>query len=661
MKTLTAQNIGIDGITQYATQPTLWIRAPYPVQPTHAEADGTRTTRLAQPGEYDLTTFFNSFPISKWREYSTAKAYRVTMSVKTRLTVDAAKQGDAAPTKVTLTFADTYAYYPVKMPETKVEVPSDNEWHDVSIDVPEGMVGEHNDRRPVLFGVSIDAADDTLVRDARWVMDVEDEDIRDVELALCTTTFKKEAYIRRNADIFLNHIVKGSPEEGAHITLHITDNGRTLTEEDVHANQTEAIRLHPNVNSGGAGGFARGMIEAIEQEPQATHAVMMDDDISLSPESILRTYRLLRVVKDEYKEAFVSGAMMSLDEPDVRHEDIGFFNVDGWCQILKPPMRMSVLHDVVENEAFKPPYDDPHCQDQVEQKYQAWWYCAIPMTHIKERGLPLPLFVRYDDVEYSLRKPPVIMDMNGICVWHSPFFMRYDAAVERYQVARNLFIIRHASGCAPLSDIENALFRQVQIELKRFNYKNAESVLDGFEDFLKGPGTCFMPGFAEKTFMSSHKKVEKLRPIAEMASELDALGIDYRKLDMDDIYKDKPRSFVQKAMDLATFNGQRTPLPYTKGGKVVVCAADGGAYPAGVLREAETIVAINPQQRTCAIRHKDSKKFRDIWARYKADVKEYHDRKDELDSAYKAAFKKMTTVEAWKHYLGIDGEQGSDQ
>lgn len=649
--TLTAQNIGIDDIPQYAKQPTLWVRGDHLVAPSFVDNEDHREFRLAEAGKYDFMTFFNALSVMKWRRYTNAKAFHLRLSVKAEAAAPTTgeQSADKAMMSVTLTMADTYSFAPTPVQDVDpVAAPADGEWHDLSIAVPQGYA---NKRNPVLFGATVETTGPVRIRDARWDMDVDEEDVHDVEVSLCITTFKKEPYIRRNARIFHDAVLGSGTDAGRHFTLHIVDNGRTLHDEEVLAG--DRIKLHPNVNSGGAGGFARGMIESIEQTPKATHVILMDDDVSLSPESLLRTYSLLKVVKDEWREAFISGAMMSLDEPDIRPEDMGFFNKAGWCQPIKPVMRMSVLHDVIENEAYQLPEPRNLFEDQYTQRYQAWWYCCIPMTQIERRGMPLPLFVRYDDVEYSLRNPPKIMSMNGLCVWHSPFFMRYDAAVERYQVARNLFIIRHASGCAPLSDFEDALFRQIQIELKRFNYDDAEVALEGFEDFLKGPDVTFAPGFAEKQFLGSHRRIEKLLPLEELDDELKKLGIDYRKLEMDDIVRDKPRTFLQRGLDFITFNGQRTPLPYTKAGKVAVCEANGGAYTGGELREAEIVVAISVPQRKGAIRHKNQQRFNELWKRYKKDVKEYHDRKDELDKLYREAFARMTTVKAWKEYLGI--------
>ena len=77
------------------------------------------------------------------------------------------------------------------------------------------------------------------------------------------------------------------------------------------------ISIVPNPNVGGAGGFARGMLEALAGG--ATHVLLMDDDVHVSPESFKRTYNLLSLVKNCYKQAFLNGAMLSLEEPNLQY------------------------------------------------------------------------------------------------------------------------------------------------------------------------------------------------------------------------------------------------------------------------------------------------------------------------------------------------------
>ena len=102
--------------------------------------------------------------------------------------------------------------------------------------------------------------------------------------------------------------------------MYVIDNGRTL---DAPALSSERITVTPNDNVGGAGGFTRAMITAMEQEPKATNIILMDDDVAVSPESIKRTYNVLRLLKPEYEEAMISGAMLNYEVGEDQWEDIG--------------------------------------------------------------------------------------------------------------------------------------------------------------------------------------------------------------------------------------------------------------------------------------------------------------------------------------------------
>lgn len=142
----------------------------------------------------------------------------------------------------------------------------------------------------------------------------------------------------------------------------------------------------------------------------------------------------------------------------------------------------------------------------MSQSYAAWWYCVIPVSVIDREGLPLPIFVRTDDVEYSLRAHAKIMTMNGICVWHAPFKQRYSAAVERYQMPRNVLIGQFTSGMAPMSDFIGDLKIGFELELKKYNYDNAALVLDAFEDFLKGPSFIMEKGAPREAILTTSRR-----------------------------------------------------------------------------------------------------------------------------------------------------------
>ena len=56
--------------------------------------------------------------------------------------------------------------------------------------------------------------------------------------------------------------------------MFVVDNGRTLDAEGL---SDDLITVIPNENVGGAGGFARGMIAALESDEDFTHVLLMDD------------------------------------------------------------------------------------------------------------------------------------------------------------------------------------------------------------------------------------------------------------------------------------------------------------------------------------------------------------------------------------------------
>ena len=91
---------------------------------------------------------------------------------------------------------------------------------------------------------------------------------------------------------------------------------------------------------------------------------------------------------------------------------------------------------------------------------------GIPVSQIEKRGLPLPLFIRCDDIEYSLRSHTKIMTMNGICIWHMGFVNKYNVAFDRYQQCRNLLIGKAATNIG--KDVDMFAFWKKSFEAEIF-------------------------------------------------------------------------------------------------------------------------------------------------------------------------------------------------
>lgn len=616
-------NLLFGGSTAFSNYPALCYRT---VNGHAFWKDNSSSLCISEGSCIDFTTYFNALSAMKWKRYTSANCFGLCFDYR---------GGDISVSETT---AGRYDWNPVEVSGSRIECTESEDWRHFEIDL--NLIDDE-----VLHGFSVFAKKQVELRNAYYYAEIEQSQLRKVELSLVTTTFKKEDYVTCNIERIKKDILSSDEPIASHFNLHVIDNGRTLSSEELNAPH---VQIHPNPNVGGSGGFARGMIESMEQAPEATHVLLMDDDVEVLPESFIRTFNLLSLLRDEYSEAFLSGAMMSLEEQNLRTEDIGFFSVNGNFLPLKPEGRMDFLHDVVETEAFEAPvglYED------TSQQYAGWWYCVIPMATIKREGLPLPLFVRSDDAEYALRCKPKIMSMNGICVWHNAFFYKYSSAVERYQVSRNTLISQATTGIAPMTDFLTEIHREVQRDLKKFNYDDAELAVKGLEDFLRGPEFIARP-VAEERFMEANREKEKMMPIEELFVEASKLGVDLRHITHTWLNTDGARSKISAAKDFATFNGQRIVNEEGKrNGKVAIIDAAGWVYPAAKIRDAETLIVVDMPNKKGAIRHMSKKRFDEVWGRYKKAAAEFKKNKSKLYAAYAEHRAEFTSVAFWKKYL----------
>lgn len=254
-----------------------------------------------------------------------------------------------------------------------------------------------------------------------------------IKLALNICTFKREQYLLRNIDLLKNGILCNSSSElYGKVHIFISDNAGTIQKDEI---SHPLIHLFHNDNSGGSGGFTRGLTEIIktQEEEKFSYIIFMDDDIEIEAETLLRTYRLLCVLKDEYKDYFLAGAMLRLDNPMIQHENGALWN-GGRCHFINRGFDLSDFSKVVKNE------------NEQRRDYAAWWYCCVNMDIIREDNLPLPLFIHQDDVEYSLRNAKGIISMNGISVWHEVKGKSHVVSPMRYYNLRNKMIVNRMYG-----------------------------------------------------------------------------------------------------------------------------------------------------------------------------------------------------------------------
>jgi GT2 family glycosyltransferase len=616
-------NIMLENNPRAIAYPGMYCKADQPV----VLDDETGNWTMLRSGVFDFTTYFNALSVAKLLTYTIATGFSLHLELR------------GAACEVQQTMGDAFAAHSIAVEGTVRQMPASEAWQsaDLPIRVESGMV---------IVGFSIATQGRVEIRNSYYGVQYDGE-LRDVELMLSTTTFKKESYIINNVQQVRQHILESGDEIARHFHMVVIDNGRTL---DAQGLSGDGVRVIPNENVGGAGGFTRGMLTAMEQSPQATNVLLMDDDVAVSPESIKRTYNLLRLLNDDYSESMISGAMLNYEIAEDQWEDIGYMTPQGTFSACKPPLRVTKFEDLVYNETFVP------TRTMRENMYAAWWYCCIPISVIRRNGLPLPVFVRCDDAEYGIRCKTRFITMNGLCIWHLSFFERYNAAVERYQTTRNTMIAQAVCDMAPGSDFMHELKNNVRLELKKFGYENAELCLDAFEDFLKGPEFISAPGVAEKTFMAANRSKEQLVDFDALQRQADAdpdlAGFDVHKVDRQLIDGNKPRTIPQRVVDLITNNGQR--YVKSEGEGYAVIPMQGWLYPAGVIRGKKKLVVMDWYHRTGTIRAKDPDRYKQIMKRYQRDLRYYKANIDRLKAEYVAARPTLTSVGYWKRYLKMD-------
>lgn len=569
---------------------------------------------------FDAGTYFNSCSAGKWFEYTRVTGLQLKLKIRGEFTL-----------KLThYTVEDTTPVQEnakTSMVTNKTILTS----QEFSITKPKEIVCSYPKVKDGLVAFTIIAHGECEVYSGSYEGIIETRKIRPVELSIAITTFQKEEFILRNLELLRKEILESEDEIAEHFYVHVVDNGKTL---DTNAGNHERIQIHPNINAGGSGGFARGMIETIRQPVGATHILLMDDDVLIQTESIKRTYMLLKTVKSKYKNHFISGAMLFYENMHIQHEDVGYVKEEenGGYGPVKPSMDFYKIEDCCYNEVI---------ETNQKNQYAGWWYCCIPMKYVREDNLPLPLFVRGDDVEYSLRNKAEFLTMNGICVWHMGFNQKFNAAMELYQVHRNSLMFQAISQVCMECNFLNRMEYFVRVEIMRFRYESAELLIEAVEDFCKGPDFLRKSSGAE-IIKEKSKKNEKLQPLSEFPKVF---------VDRKTLYQDVPYGKKEQLIHRVTYNGHYLSKKMLTD-EIAVIPYD-WFLALGKQYRHTRLLAVNPHTMEGNLRIMDQKRGRKLRKRADKVFRKCRKNQTKLQKQYRQAATELTSLEFWEKYLGI--------
>jgi galactofuranosylgalactofuranosylrhamnosyl-N-acetylglucosaminyl-diphospho-decaprenol beta-1,5/1,6-galactofuranosyltransferase len=300
---------------------------------------------------------------------------------------------------------------------------------------------------------------------------------------VAVTTFNRPDYCVKHLSTFAD-----SPELLDVVDrLLITDQGnKKVRNQDGFAEAAarlgEKFAIIEQGNLGGSGGFARGMHETV-QDGRSKYVLLLDDDVIIETEGVLRAINFADFTR---KPTIVGGHMFNLYERSVMHtfgEEINEYKFF-WGAVEST--RES--HDFSASNLRTTPW----MHRRIDVDFNGWWMCLIPTSIVREIGLALPVFIKWDDAEYGIRARRhgyQTVTLPGAAVWHMPWTEKDDTIDwQAYFHQRNRWLAAliyspyKKGGILPrmsfLVDVKHLLSMQ---------YSAVELRLDALEDLLKGP------------------------------------------------------------------------------------------------------------------------------------------------------------------------------
>lgn len=584
-----------------------------------------RSVRVRAGEQLSFGTYFNAFPASYWRRWTSVR--------DVRLKVQTSGTG-------TVTVYKSNARGTLQRVDGRHVDGSTTSFFDLSLK-PFGDGGWY------WFDLA-SSSGELVLESAEWQAPGEVQ--RPGQVTLEITTMNKPDFCLNNARILSENLdVLTNVKE-----ILIVDQGtQKVEEQEGFAEVRDALggklRIINQANLGGSGGFARGMYEAVDNG--SDYVLLLDDDIVVEPESIAR---LLAFADRCRKPTIVGGHMFDLYSRSVLHT---FGEVVDPYRIVPaaPHADMEVRHDFSVANLRQTAW----LHRRVDVDYNGWWMCLIPTQVIKEIGLSLPLFIKWDDAEYGLRAREAgfaTVSFPGAAVWHVSWLDKDDlVGWQAYFHERNRLITTLIH--SPYKKGGRVLRESVQADVKHLvsmQYFTQHGRIEALKDIFKGP-------------QELHKVLATKLP------EINAL----KSLYPDAQLKDDVDDFPAPKIGRGPLGGAPIGMPSKKelvpwGIKTVARQlikapdAESAERPQGFLAHRDnrwfrlahydSVVVSNAEGTGASWYRRDPKKLKSMLTEATALHARIYREWDRLADQYRKAVKEISSLESWKKTFEADAE-----
>ncbi|MBD8868721.1 glycosyltransferase [Nocardioides donggukensis] len=591
---------------------------------------GRRSLRVEAGERLSFGTYFNAFPAGYWRRWTIVTDVTLSVTLSGRgssLTVYrsmANGRSQRVDSGVTENGASTTFTFDLPL---KPFVDGGWYWFDVT-------AGE----------------EDAVVEGADWTAEVPEDRVANGTTTVGITTMNRPDFcakllvqIGEDEDLrpFLDEVFVAEQGTDKVADSPIFDHARKAL--------GDRLRVVEQGNLGGSGGYARGQLETVRRGT-ATYFMCMDDDVVCEPEGIIRAVTFGDLAR---RPTIVGGHMFSLFSRSRLHS-FGEI-IQPWRFWWESPPTVQTDWDFGARNLRSARW----LHRRIDVDFNGWFMCLIPTQVLRDVGLSLPLFIKWDDSEFGVRAKEAgypTVTFPGAAVWHVPWTDKNDALDwQSYFHQRNRFVaaLLHSPYERGGRMVRESLNHQIK-HLVSMQYSTVELRHKALEDVLRGPGAL-------------HGDLAgKLPEIRAFAKEFTDARLEADPDAFPPVRRKKP---PRKGRDGTEIPGRLSqlvtaglaPLRQLKPTRDLakeypeaeVVAMDAKWYR---LARYDSAVVSMPDGTSAALYRRDPERYRDLLKRTVEIHQRLHREWPRLAAEYRDSLSEITAPEAWEATFGIGPE-----
>jgi galactofuranosylgalactofuranosylrhamnosyl-N-acetylglucosaminyl-diphospho-decaprenol beta-1,5/1,6-galactofuranosyltransferase len=431
----------------------------------------TRTTlEIGAESEVSFATYFNAFPASYWRRWSTVESVvlRIELTGSARVDVYRSK---ATGARITVGGAP---------------VSSGDSGEPAAVEFDIGL-DPFEDGGWIWFDITTNSK--ATLHSAGWYAPVPAPGRANVAVGIPTFNRPSDcvnALAALTSDPLVDNVISA---------VIVSDQGTDKAVDHpgfaaAAAPLGNRLTIHNQPNLGGSGGYSRVMYEALKNT-DCEQILFMDDDIRIEPDSILRALAMNRFAKIP---TLVGGQMLNLQEPSHLHVMGEMVDAENfmWTNAVNTEYDHNFAKYKLNDEDE---YRSRLLHRRIDVDYNGWWMCMIPRQVAEELGQPLPLFIKWDDADYGLRAgehgyPTVTLP--GTAIWHMAWSDKDDAIDwQAYFHLRNRLVVAALHWDGNVTGLIASHFKATCKHLLCLEYSTVAIQNKAMDDFLAGPEHIF--------------------------------------------------------------------------------------------------------------------------------------------------------------------------